>query len=323
MTLRDATSTSGAGTERVHPDDKKEQIVSYDAIRMIGHGSFGAVFLAKQTGSSEIVAIKKVLQDRRYKNRELQIMKQMARHPHPFVVHLKHFFVTKGSKADDIYLNLVLEYIPETLYSVLKTFVRNKEQMPVNMIRIYMYQMARSLAHIHGMDICHRDIKPQNLLVDPDRGILKLCDFGSAKQLVPGEPNVAYICSRFYRAPELMFGATDYTTAVDVWSMGCVMAELFLGTPFFPGSSGVDQLVEVIKVLGTPTLEEVKAMNATYTEFRFPMLKPRPLSNYFKPGTPAVALELLAQYLLFVPTKRPSAIEVRVVPIPVSWSSSY
>lgn len=323
MTLRDATSTSGAGTERVHPDDKKEQIVSYDAIRMIGHGSFEAVFLAKQTGSSEIVAIKKVLQDRRYKNRELQIMKQMARHPHPFVVHLKHFFVTKGSKADDIYLNLVLEYIPETLYSVLKTFVRNKEQMPVNMIRIYMYQMARSLAHIHGMDICHRDIKPQNLLVDPDRGILKLCDFGSAKQLVPGEPNVAYICSRFYRAPELMFGATDYTTAVDVWSMGCVMAELFLGTPFFPGSSGVDQLVEVIKVLGTPTLEEVKAMNATYTEFRFPMLKPRPLSNYFKPGTPAVALELLAQYLLFVPTKRPSAIEVRVVPIPMSSSSSY
>jgi serine/threonine protein kinase len=93
-----------------------------------------------------------------------------------------------------------------------------------------------------------RDIKPHNLLVDPVRHVLKLCDFGSAKAFVPGEPNVAYICSRFYRAPELVFGATDYTTAIDVWSEGCVFAELLIGSPIFPGSSGVDQLVEIIKV---------------------------------------------------------------------------
>jgi glycogen synthase kinase 3 beta len=74
-----------------------------------------------------------------------------------------------------------------------------------------MYQLLRSLAFIHAMGICHRDIKPQNLLLDPDTGILKLCDFGSAKVLVRGEPNVSYICSRYYRAPELIFGATDYT----------------------------------------------------------------------------------------------------------------
>ncbi len=93
-----------------------------------------------------------------------------------------------------------------------------------------------------------RDIKPHNLLVDPVRQVLKLCDFGSAKAFVKGEPNVAYICSRFYRAPELIFGSTDYNTAIDVWSQGCVFAELLIGTPIFPGSSGIDQLVEIIKV---------------------------------------------------------------------------
>ena len=201
-----------------------------------------------------------------------------------------------------------------------------------------MYQLFRSLAYIHSQGVCHRDIKPQNLLVDPETAILKLCDFGrsvadaasghvclplsffplwsltafsrlsvcvcdsfsvavmhrltflswlftccgfceskytekwkfhvdwhsppelcfsasspfllpsSAKQLVRGEPNVSYICSRYYRAPELIFGATDYTSNIDIWSAGCVLAELLLGQPIFPGDSGVDQLVEIIKV---------------------------------------------------------------------------
>ena len=80
--------------------------------------------------------------------------------------------------------------------------------------QLYMYQLFRSLAYIHSLGICHRDIKPQNLLLDPESGVLKLCDFGSAKQLVRGEPNVSYICSRYYRAPELIFGATDYTSNI-------------------------------------------------------------------------------------------------------------
>lgn len=81
-------------------------------------------------------------------------------------------------------------------------------------LKLYMYQLFRSLAYIHSLGICHRDIKPQNLLLDPETGVLKLCDFGSAKHLVRGEPNVSYICSRYYRAPELIFGAIDYTTKI-------------------------------------------------------------------------------------------------------------
>lgn len=115
--------------------------------------------------------------------------------------------------------------------------------------------MFRGLAYIHAIGICHRDIKPQNLLVDPSTHILKICDFGSAKKLIKGEPNVSYICSRYYRAPELIFGCTDYNNIIDMWSVGCVIAELLLGQPIFPGESGVDQLVEIIKVLGTPTKE--------------------------------------------------------------------
>ena len=111
-------------------------------------------------------------------------------------------------------------------------------------VQLYMYQVARSLAYIHQVGICHRDIKPQNLLLDPNTHVVKLCDFGSAKMLVKGESNIAYICSRYYRAPELIFGATDYTTAIDTWSFGCVFAELILGQPLFPGESNVDQVVQ-------------------------------------------------------------------------------
>ena len=106
--------------------------------------------------------------------------------------------------------------------------------------------------------------------MDPSCHVLKLCDFGSAKRLLKGEVNVSYICSRYYRAPELIFGATDYTPAIDVWSCGCVIAELLLGQPLFPGESGVDQLVEIIKVLGTPTRDQIHSMNPNYSEFKFP-----------------------------------------------------
>jgi len=108
------------------------------------------------------------------------------------------------------------------------------------LVKLYAYQNFRALAYIHALGICHRDIKPQNLLVDPTNHVLKICDFGSAKKLLKGEVNVSYICSRYYRAPELIFGATEYNNAIDVWSVGCVIAELLLGQPLCPGESGVD-----------------------------------------------------------------------------------
>jgi glycogen synthase kinase 3 beta len=98
-----------------------------------------------------------------------------------------------------------------------------KTVMPILEVKLYIYQLFRSLAYIHSQGICHRDIKPQNLLLDPSTGVLKLCDFGSAKILVENEPNVSYICSRYYRAPELIFGATNYTTKIGLFSLHDVL----------------------------------------------------------------------------------------------------
>lgn len=185
--------------------------------------------------------------------------------------------------------------------------------MPILEVKLYIYQLFRALAYIHSQGICHRDIKPQNLLLDPNSGILKLCDFGSAKILVENEPNVSYICSRYYRAPELIFGATNYTTKIDVWSTGCVMAELMLGQPLFPGESGIDQLVEIIKVLGTPTREQIRTMNPNYMEHKFPQIKPHPFNKVFRKADNN-AIDLIGKLLEYTPTERLGAIDAMVHP---------
>ncbi|TUJ74864.1 Glycogen synthase kinase-3 beta [Bagarius yarrelli] len=200
-------ATPGQGPDR-------PQEVSYTDTKVIGNGSFGVVYQAKLCESGEMVAIKKVLQDKRF-------------------------------KKDEVYLNLVLDYVPETV----------------------------------------------------------------AKQLVRGEPNVSYICSRYYRAPELIFGATDYTSSIDVWSAGCVLAEMLLGQPIFPGDSGVDQLVEIIKVLGTPTREQIREMNPNYTEFKFPQIKAHPWTKVFRPRTPPEAIALCSRLLEYTPTARLTPLE--------------
>ncbi|KAH9742915.1 Shaggy-related protein kinase zeta [Citrus sinensis] len=314
-----------------------KQTISYMAERVVGTGSFGIVFQAKCLETGETVAIKKVLQDRRYKNRELQLMRLMD---HPNVISLKHCFFSTTSK-DELFLNLVMEYVPETMYRVLKHYSSMNQRMPL----IYIF---RGLAYIHTVPgVCHRDVKPQNLLVDPLTHQVKLCDFGSAKVLVAlaaysmasgdisslvapklvegdelplfpypvvelqvkGEANISYICSRYYRAPELIFGATEYTTSIDIWSAGCVLAELLLGQPLFPGENAVDQLVEIIKVLGTPTREEIRCMNPNYTDFRFPQIKAHPWHKVFHKRMPPEAIDLASRLLQYSPSLRCTALE--------------
>ncbi|XP_027348599.1 shaggy-related protein kinase eta-like isoform X2 [Abrus precatorius] len=249
-----------------------KQTISYMAERVVGTGSFGIVFQAKCLETGEAVAIKKVLQDRRYKNRELQLMRMMD---HPNVISLKHCFFSTTS-TDELFLNLIF----------------------------------RGLAYIHTVPrVCHRDLKPQNILVDPLTHQVKICDFGSAKVMVKGEANISYICSRFYRAPELIFGATEYTTSIDIWSAGCVLAELLLGQPLFPGENAVDQLVEIIKVLGTPTREEVRCMNPNYNDFRFPQIKAHPWHKIFHKKMPPEAIDLASRLLQYSPSLRCTALE--------------
>jgi glycogen synthase kinase 3 beta len=304
--LNSQKTPDGGKTPEGHGDAAKKASFTYNAERVLGSGSFGIVYQAQVVETGESVAIKKVFQDKRYKNRELQIMKELK---HPNVVELKHAFYTSGDKPGETYLNVVMEYCSDTVYRVMKHYNKMKQQVPQIFVQLYSYQMSRACAYMHAVGICHRDIKPQNILVDGRTHATKLCDFGSAKRLVKGEPNVAYICSRYYRAPELIFGATDYTTVIDIWSTACVTAELILGQPIFPGESGVDQLVEIIKVLGTPTREELMAMNPNYTEFKFPQIKPHPWHKVFRSKTSPEAIDYISKLLVYDPKTRPSGLQ--------------
>lgn len=282
--------------------ENKENSNTYTATQVIGSGSFGVVYQATVVETGEQVAIKKVFQDKRYKNRELQILKDLT---HPNVIRIRNSFYTSGDKPEEVFLNVVMDFIPETLSRTIRHHYKSKVPMNILVVKLYAYQLMRSLAYIHAIGICHRDIKPQNVLIDPGNHSLKMCDFGSAKKLIKGEPNVSYICSRYYRAPELIFGATDYSPSIDVWSTGCVIAELVLGTPLFPGESAVDQLVEIIKILGTPNKQQIQAMNPEYNEYRFPIIKVYPWAKVFKnKNVPDDFLDFISKVLMFEPQQR-------------------
>jgi glycogen synthase kinase 3 beta len=128
---------------------------------------------------------------------------------------------------------------------------------------------------MHLKGVVHRDIKPQNLLVDPTCHVLKVCDFGSAKKLQADETSTCYICTRYYRAPELIFGKKDYDSKIDLWSAGCVFAELLLGKPLFTGYDQISLLAEIMKCIGSPEKELVKRLVPTYSK-KIPNIPPQP-----------------------------------------------
>ncbi len=142
--------------------------------------------------------------------------------------------------------------------------------------------MLRGLLYLHSRGVCHRDLKPQNMLVRGKK--LVICDFGSAKVLQPGEQNISYICSRCYRAPELIFEATNYTSQIDMWSLGCILLEVLNGRPLFIADSSLNHILEVIKVLGTPSREDVRSMNPEYavTDYDLPRIKSRPFRQVLR-----------------------------------------
>ena len=270
---------------------------------VLGMGAFGKVKLAIVKGTGEKVAIKKVFQDRRYKNRELPIMQELH---HPNIVELKSYYCTKAENCsdDEFYLNCIMEYVPKTLSDLITYNRKNQTKFDSFTLKLFSYQMLKCIGYLHSLGICHRDIKPQNILIDPADNTLKLCDFGCAKHLVKTESNIAYICSRFYRPPELVIGATIYTTQVDVWSMGCVIAELVINMPIFAGKTATDQLLQIMKVLGTPTPEEIKAMNEKFKS-KLPHKEAKPWKEYFAGKTDDEQfIDLVAHLLVYDPTKR-------------------
>jgi len=295
----------------------KTTTASYIIESVIGCGSFGAVLRGMCDDENKTpIALKRVLQDKRYKNRELQTLKILD---NPCVVKLLNSFYSQSTPTSEVFLNVVMDYLPINLHDAVKYYTQRHEQFPTVLAKTFTFQMLRGLCYIHSIGICHRDLKPHNVLCSMDTGELRICDFGSAKVLRPEEPSVAYICSRFYRAPELIFGATVYTTAIDMWSAGCIIAELFLGRPLLTGDTNNKQIQYIMRLLGSPTRDEIKAMNKNYKiPDTLPHIARAPWSKIFRILPEDDALAIIDSLLVYVPSERATAAQLLVNP----WFSS-
>lgn len=285
----------------------EEEMKRFQLIKVAGKGTFGTVHLARDQKTGAQVAIKRVIQDPRFRNREHSIIKKFCEIRHPNIVNFISSFFTVDSKTSTVSLNLVMEFMPSSLYRSARDCAREGRCLPEILTKVYCFQLIRSIAFLQlkCLNITHRDIKLHNILVDDSTGILKLCDFGSSKKLLPTEANVAYMCSRYYRAPELIFGNQYYTPAVDMWSVGCVFGEMMSLQPIFVGKDNEEQLKAIISIMGPLTKEEHSALQKNGT-LRFPYNQTgqrKPWKSVLQGGN-AQAYDLLDSMLRYDPEDR-------------------
>lgn len=215
----------------------------YEKLTKLGEGSYGVVYKCRDRDSGGLVAVKRFVESdddptiRKIALREIRLLKNLK---HPNLVALLEVFRRKRR------LHLVFEFCEHT---VLHELERHPHGCPQPLVQQLTYQTLCAVAYCHRQGCLHRDIKPENILLTA-AGQVKLCDFGFARMLSPGETYTDYVATRWYRAPELLVGDTQYGTAVDVWAVGCVFAELLSGTALWPGRSDVDQLYMIRRTLG-------------------------------------------------------------------------
>jgi glycogen synthase kinase 3 beta len=206
-------------------------------------------------------------------------------------------------------MNFVMDYLPMTLQEFVHGFRRQRLYPPILFVKLFVFQVFAGLHYVHSIGITHRDVKPPNILVDPESGELKICDFGSAKMLKPGEPSVSYIASRYYRAPELIYDCTTYNESIDIWAAGCVFAEAIMaGTPLFPGSDSVGQLTEIAKVIGPPREADLASFPHTL-DLKLPASARTSLQATLPGHALLEVLDLLKKIFVYNPGERPTALE--------------
>ena len=286
-----------------NPNDNsiQEAIAKYVRIDKVGEGTYGVVYKCQNKYTKEFVALKKIRLDNEEEGipstaiREISILKQMH---HKGIVRLIE--TINGDKK----LYLVFEFLDHDL----KRYLDIKGgPLPLNLVKSYMYQLCAAIRYCHAKRILHRDLKPQNLLIDKN-GIIKLADFGLARAFgIPIKTLTHEVLTLWYRAPEILLGQKEYSTSVDMWSLGLIFFEMAHRKPLFAGDSEIDQIFKIFQMFGTPT-EETWPGVTMLPDFKltFPKFKAQPLSKYNK-NLDAKGLDLLGKMINLIPGKRISA----------------
>uniref|UniRef100_A0A915BMJ7 Protein kinase domain-containing protein n=3 Tax=Parascaris univalens TaxID=6257 RepID=A0A915BMJ7_PARUN len=228
----------------------------------IGSGVFSDVYkgYVLRAGQSESdvkhVAIKKIWPDPSREDRQIGVHRLLK---HPNIARLLLYFVCIHPTTRVASWTLVMDLMPSTVGREQSNCIERGLLLPQIYVKLWMFQTMSALGYMEKSRISHRDIKPENLLVDYNFGTLKVGDFGSAKIHKPGDTSNSYQVTRYYRAPELCFGYTKYDATVDVWSAGCILAELLTNRIIFYGRSNADQLRKIIRIIGTPTMRQLSA----------------------------------------------------------------
>ncbi|KAG5246102.1 mitogen-activated protein [Salix suchowensis] len=285
----------------------------YKIQEVIGKGSYGVVCSAIDTHTGEKVAIKKIhdifehISDAARILREIKLLRLLR---HPDIVEIKHIMLPPSRRDfKDIYV--VFELMESDLHQVIKA----NDDLTREHYQFFLYQLLRALKYIHTANVYHRDLKPKNILANANCK-LKICDFGLARVAFNDTPSTIfwtdYVATRWYRAPELCGSFfSKYTPAIDIWSIGCIFAEVLTGKPLFPGKNVVHQLDLMTDLLGTPSLDTIsRVRNDKARRYLTSMRKkpPVPFAQKF-PNADPLALCLLERLLAFDPKDRPTAEE--------------
>ncbi|KAL5099851.1 hypothetical protein RYX36_004178 [Vicia faba] len=273
----------------------------YKIIKEVGDGTFGSVWRAISKQAGEVVAIKKM--KKKYYSWEecvnLREVKSLRKMNHPNIVKLKEVI-----RESDI-LYFVFEYMECNLYQLMKD---REKLFSESEIRNWCFQVFQGLAYMHQRGYFHRDLKPENLLVSKD--IIKIADFGLAREIDSQPPYTEYVSTRWYRAPEVLLQSYIYNAKVDMWAMGAIMAELFSLRPLFPGASEADEIYKICGVIGSPTTESWTdgLKLARDINYQFPQLAGINLSALI-PSASNHAISLIQSLCSWDPCKRPTASE--------------
>lgn len=245
-----------------------EDISKYELIKELGSGSFGYVFLAKNKQNNQHVAIKRIEKVGKLLSREYEILFELRTCKH--CVRLIECFYTTNNK-EKLVQNMIFEFLYKDLETLISDMKKNPNLLSFDQIRLICYQLFKGLEEIHKKNIAHRDLKPENVMMN-EQGIVKICDFGSSKFIDINGKNTPYIVSRFYRAPELLLCDTKYSGKIDVWAVGCIIAELFTLKPLFKGETEGEQLFTIFRLWGSlsKTDEEFYKMSVPVNQTLIP-----------------------------------------------------